>query len=119
MPKLAPSEAQIEARFFDGFTPEPNSGCWLWLGNVYGGYGRMQMPGRKNIGAHVYSYRKLIGPVPAGARARNAAKTVCKRGHAFGPQPKCFSVRGYRRCNTCHREAEAARRARLSTHKEI
>lgn len=91
--------------------PEPNSGCWLWLGLLgKDGYGRIN--GRQ---AHTVSYEIHIGPIPSGLvpdhqcrlhpcvnpwhlesvtnrvnilrgtapSALNAVKTHCKRGHAF------------------------------------
>lgn len=91
--------------------PEPNSGCWLWLGNLGpDGYGRIN--GRQ---AHTVSYEIHIGPMPSGLipdhlcrlhpcvnpwhlepvtnrvnilrgtapSALNAVKTHCKRGHPF------------------------------------
>ena len=37
------------------YTPEPNSGCWLWLGNIdKAGYGRFAIR-RHNIGPHRFS----------------------------------------------------------------
>lgn len=37
-----PSPEQIVRAFEDSFIPEPNSGCWLWIGPIFkrrGGYG--------------------------------------------------------------------------------
>jgi len=46
------------------FSPEPNSGCWLWLGpqNV-SGYGRFKEGGRMFL-AHRVSYELHVGPIP-------------------------------------------------------
>lgn len=44
--------------------PEPNSGCWLWLGAVAGGgYGNIRSKGR-NIPAHRASWLLFRGPLP-------------------------------------------------------
>lgn len=44
--------------------PEPNSGCWLWLGEIdRGGYGRCNIQGR-TIGAHRVIYELEKGPIP-------------------------------------------------------
>jgi len=49
-------------RFLDKVSPEPNSGCWLWLGGVIkGGYARI---GREY--AHRFSYEHFRGPIPEG-----------------------------------------------------
>lgn len=45
--------------------PEPNSGCWLWLGNInYLGYG-MVRDGRMRS-AHRASFEVFRGPIPDG-----------------------------------------------------
>lgn len=42
-------------RFFDRVLPEPNSGCWLWDGDLSaGGYGRIMVKG-KRLRAHRFS----------------------------------------------------------------
>lgn len=53
--------AWIEARSI----PEPNTGCWLWLGSMCGHYGNAPIGGR-NIGAHRVSYVVHHGPIPSG-----------------------------------------------------
>lgn len=57
-------------RFEDKFIPEPNSGCWLWMGAITrGGYGHI----RKRVNnvnkmtrAHRVSYELYKGPIPEG-----------------------------------------------------
>ena len=49
--------------------PEPNSGCWLWLGALRNGYGRMIVGSRANgtrqsASAHRYSYEAFGGNPP-------------------------------------------------------
>lgn len=45
------------------YVPEPNSGCWLWTGNVHGGgYGAIWHKGRIQQ-AHRVSYEMLRGPI--------------------------------------------------------
>jgi|SRR6185312_2842925 len=46
--------------------PEPNSGCWLWLGRVnHNGYG-VFMYRMRSVRAHRISYEFAFGSVPAG-----------------------------------------------------
>ncbi len=46
--------------------PEPNSGCWLWIGGVAGqGYGHTSINGKDNL-AHRVSYEAYNGPIPEG-----------------------------------------------------
>lgn len=44
-------------RFEDKFIPEPNSGCWLWLGSVHGRpnhkYGYMKYKGRYQVATRI------------------------------------------------------------------
>lgn len=52
----------------DRAIPEPNSGCWLWLGAMQtSGYGKVKEPkSRRAIGAHRLSYSLHKGPIPDG-----------------------------------------------------
>lgn len=45
--------------------PEPNSGCWLWLGKMRHGYGVATVE-MKEIPAHRFSYELLRGPIKKG-----------------------------------------------------
>lgn len=58
-----------KAKPFESYwIPEPNSGCWLWLGPTYtGGYGYYsESRGTKprNVSAHVAAYRRYRVSVP-------------------------------------------------------
>lgn len=45
-------------RFMDKVSPEPNSGCWLWIGAANpAGYGNMKLGPKKWDKAHRISYR--------------------------------------------------------------
>lgn len=47
-------------------SPEPNSGCWLWLGYTNrDGYGKFNVGGKID-GAHRVSYREYRGQIPPG-----------------------------------------------------
>jgi len=65
--------AQARERPLDTFyMPEPNTGCWLWLGPMTGGaypypqIKRMAINGRVPVGAHRYFYEREHGSIPAG-----------------------------------------------------
>src|SRR5579859_8174193 len=50
-------------RFESKYIPEPNSGCWLWLGAIWkNGYGAFML-GSNNITAHRAAYRLLKGDI--------------------------------------------------------
>lgn len=57
-------------RFMAKVEPEPNSGCWLWLGALNGkGYGVFERFGvgrRRANTAHRFSYEVHRGPIPEG-----------------------------------------------------
>jgi hypothetical protein len=45
--------------------PEPNSGCWLWLGQLsYLGYGQIMLsPGQRKTKAHRAAWEAFRGPI--------------------------------------------------------
>ena len=46
--------------------PEPNTGCWYYMGPVnWGGYGSIGFRGRK-AGVHRVMYEVAVGPIPKG-----------------------------------------------------
>lgn len=54
-------------RFIARVEPEPNSGCWLWVGRVDGaGYGAFSIGDGKQTGAHRFSYLVFVGAIPDG-----------------------------------------------------
>jgi len=62
-----------EAERFDAkWTPEPNTGCWLWTASTNkNGYGQFrfgsQVDGtRTMVLAHRWAYEHLVGPIPEG-----------------------------------------------------
>lgn len=61
------------ARFESRFTPEPNTGCWLWSGvpnaDGYGQFfvGERNDPGHRNLIAHRASWEMGVGEIPDGA----------------------------------------------------
>ena len=59
-------------RFDAKWTPEPNTGCWLWTGVVdRKGYGQFRVGSqadstRRLVKAHRWAYEHLVGPIPEG-----------------------------------------------------
>jgi hypothetical protein len=56
-------------RFPQWFTPEPNTGCWLWTGHLTNaGYGQFLISKRENHRecAHRASWMIYCGPIPNG-----------------------------------------------------
>src|SRR5690606_8870409 len=58
----------LKDRFEEKYIPEPNSGCWLWVGALTGNYGQLKYKGRHggNILAHRASYEIYKGPFNKG-----------------------------------------------------
>lgn len=114
-------------------TPEPNSGCWLWLGSVNNrGYAVIWAGTNQTSLAHRLVYEALIGPllpglvidhlcrvrccvnpahlaqVTSGENSRrgqwpNSAKTHCPKGHPYEGANLFINNRGRRECRTCKR----------------
>lgn len=64
-------------RFERYYVPEPNFGCWLWIGSLTKGYGAMSMPGGVPAKAHVLSYELFCGTVPDGMVVRHICDVRC------------------------------------------
>ena len=59
----------VEERFNDFVIPEPNSGCWIWLGHLStSGYARFSV-NRKLVQANRYSWELHRGIIPEGLYA--------------------------------------------------
>lgn len=66
--------------------PEPNTGCWLWLGELVGKlqYGRCEVGGRRLL-AHRLSWEVFNGPIPEGVLVLHECDTptCCNPDHLF------------------------------------
>lgn len=66
-------------RFHAGFIPEPNSGCWLWLGTgdaqSYPTIRRGKGVAREKV--HRFSYRLHRGPIPEGLQVLHTCDMFC------------------------------------------
>ncbi len=68
---------KIFDRLLDKVIPEPNSGCWLWVG-VWdsSGYGHMKIS-RKTLSVHRLSWEFHNGPAPRGLCVLHKCDTPC------------------------------------------
>lgn len=68
-------DAELAARLQAHSIPEPNTGCWLWLGSSSRwGYGQLRVAG-KTRQAHRLSYEAFRWAIPAGAFVCHACDT--------------------------------------------
>lgn len=64
-------------RFERRIIPEPNTGCFLWIGSVNShGYGQV-FDGQKIIAAHRASYALAFGSIPAGTHVLHRCDVPC------------------------------------------
>lgn len=69
-------------RFEESYTPEPNTGCWLWLKYVNeGGYGQSYLNGRL-VYAHRMAWEIYRGPIPVGMQIDH----VCRVRSCVNPE---------------------------------
>lgn len=67
----------LEERILTNISPEPTSGCWLWIGCVNeAGYGLTRV-NRRNERAHRIAYETFIGPIPKGLSLDHLCRTRC------------------------------------------
>lgn len=75
--KLGKTYGSTSSRILNRISPEPNSGCWIWLGSVgKSGYGTMTVGGRTKM-AHRVSYEAFNGDIPDGLHVDHKCKTRC------------------------------------------
>ena len=72
----------IADKFHEKYIPEPNSGCWLWLGSLTKGYGKMGIRVERNVYrtayAHQVSYMLHKGEIPDGLSVCHTCDTpIC------------------------------------------
>jgi HNH endonuclease len=72
-------DPRLPPRFWSKVIPEPNTGCWLWLGgrNNQDGYGSYGVSARRSQVAHKACYEILIGPVPGGLELDHRCRVRC------------------------------------------
>ena len=129
-----PVETNLIERLMQSVSPEPNSGCWLWMGYVTkGGYGRTKVASQITY-AHRAVFEAIKGPIPEGLHLdhlcrvqccvnpqhlepvtqvennwrKNLAVTHCPAGHPYDLE-NTYWLNGYRSCRACHRIRQFAR----------
>lgn len=63
--------------FLDLISPEPNTGCWLWLGSEDRcGYGKFNSRTKETL-AHRFSFKHFISDIPSGTEIDHKCRTRC------------------------------------------
>ena len=122
-------DSKALVRFEQYCMPEPNSGCWIWIGAIKSnGYGEFHF-NRKTVHAHRWYYEHCFGAVPKGLELdhrcrvrccvnpyhlepvtrsinrkrglRDVPQAVCKRGHEFSGHNAMILKDGRRTCRLC------------------
>jgi hypothetical protein len=94
--------------FWDKIEPEPNSGCWLWVGSVNGKYPKL-WDGRVGhvIFAHRFSWTVFRGPIPPKHEIDHRCRvTLCVNPRHLEPVTSQINMQ----------RAAAARRTRGAAH---
>ncbi len=68
-------------RMHDFIHPESNSGCWLWVGSLARGYGKIAVRGDDGElrlrPAHRFVWETLVGAIPKGMELDHLCRTRC------------------------------------------
>jgi len=76
-PRLTGRQQEFLPRFEAGCEPEPNSGCWIWLGHLTPkGYGRIQWGGTE-IYVHRAAWLFFRGPIGNGLEIDHLCRMRC------------------------------------------
>ena len=67
----------IIERFENMYMPEPNSGCWIWLGYIWQdtGYACFAITHSQTKQAHIVAYRLYRGEIPEGMQLDHLCRT--------------------------------------------
>jgi len=123
----------LPERIRDKVMPEPNSGCWLWIGTLKNGYGLlgheyahrlvMRLSGKEVSGLvldHICHTPCCVNPfhLKPGTQADNCLtarpripKTHCPKGHPYSGSNLRIDAEGYKRCRLCDYHYHARYRA--------
>lgn len=76
MPK--PSSADVYGRFEKFVERVPEGGCWLWIGGLNAdGYGLFCLSKRKQVSAHRWIYKYLVGTIPVDKELDHLCRVRC------------------------------------------
>lgn len=136
------SQMNLPEKMLDRIMPEPNSGCWLWVGGCDRlGYGKFYSEKSMKC-AHRVVYEYVRGPIPSGLELDHLCrvtccvnpdhlepvthqenmkrgffsetlKTHCPHGHPYNTDNTHINPKGHRVCRTCLRNRARLHRERV------
>jgi hypothetical protein len=91
-------DTRVKKRYWDKLIPEPNTGCWLWLGCINKqGYGKIswRIDGKQFYSyIHRYIFEKLRGSIASGLELDHRCKnTVCCNPYHLEPVTHLVNMR--------------------------
>lgn len=74
---MASDDPRLPPHYWAKVVPEPNSGCWIWIGACSpNGYPQFWISPRL-AQAHRVAYEALVGPIATGAQIDHLCRTRC------------------------------------------
>jgi len=141
--ELQIDDERLDRRFWKKVSPEPNTGCWIWVASTTKGYGKVGRRGRYRY-AHRVSYEAWRGPIPPGLvidhlcrqplcvnplhlepvtqrvnvmRSGSVSAVNAKKTHCKQghafDERNTYTWKSGRSCRECHRLSEARRKSKL------
>jgi hypothetical protein len=109
------ADDRLPERFWSKCIPEPNSGCWLWIGATTDhGYASVRWRNRMRI-AHRISYAIIVGPIDPDLVIDHLCRTRCCVNPAH-MEPVTMAVNTARGFNSIAVAAATRARAASLTH---
>ncbi len=69
---------EVMDRFMDKVSPEPNTGCWLWIAScTHHGYGKFYFSPTRQLSAHCASYELFVGERTKGLVIDHLCRVTC------------------------------------------
>lgn len=111
-------DPRLIKQHWNKIVPEPNSGCWLWIGATGPtGYGHMNIQGRTQY-PHRVLYELFIGPISRGLTIDHRCRTrcCCNPAHLEPVSQHENCIRGRGSKSTCiHGHALDEKNTRIAT----
>ena len=102
----------LQQKIWSRVAPDPNTGCWLFVGFLNGdGYGRLWADGRSRT-AHRVAYEAYVGPIAPGLGVLHRCDTpaCCNPDHLFAGTQATNRLDCIAKCRDARGDRNGARR---------